>query len=450
LAAGTYSSATNGEKFPLALKSRTRLVGTHPDSVLLNGIFSARLLEIADAESIEVRNLALINGKAGDNGAGLRARNVKSLVLANVSLNKNTTSGFGGGLAAESVKGLQISQCRFNGNTGNAAGAFIRNSDGVIFSSTLQGNKAPGRGSALYLEDAALKVHSSRIMQNTVEGGEVGGAIYCRGTIVPVIGGEAGRGNDIFNNTGGASGKELSRTDTTPIINARYNYFGAPTPGEALVSPLPGFDLAFARTQPLANNNAPVAQSVAPVTNQTITMTKEDTVNFVVSFVDPDNDPLTYVWSVDDFPLSFGAGFSLFSVFYSEGMHTVRLAVNDGFNTLELNWKVQIGATGVAENAEGLPTSFKLDRAYPNPFYAGANASTITLHLPRASEVRVQVYDLLGRQVRALLLAHKPAGIHRLAWEGQDDAGRLLPSGVYVMKMSAGEFHSTQKIMLRR
>jgi len=450
LAAGTYSSATNGEKLPLALKSRTRLVGTHPDSVLFNGIFTARLLEIAEAESIEVRNLALINGKSVDNGAGLRARNVKSLTLANVSLNKNTTTGFGAGLAAENVTGLRISQCRFMDNTGNAAGAFIRASEGVVFGSTFQGNKSPARGSALYLEDAALQVHSSRIIQNVVEGGEVGGAIYCRGTIVPIIGGEVGRGNDIFNNTGGTAGKELSRTGTTPIINARYNYFGTPTPGEAIASPLAGFDLAFARTQPLANNNVPVVQSVSPAANQTITMAKEDTVNFVVSVVDPDNDPLTYVWSVDDFPLSFGVNFSLFSVFYAEGLHTVRLVVNDGFNTLALNWKVQIGATGVSESEGELPTSFKLEQAYPNPFHAGKNASTITLHLPRASEVRVQVYDLLGRQVRTLLASNKTAGIHRLAWEGKDDAGRLLPGGVYVMKMIAGDFHATQKIMLMR
>lgn len=452
LAAGTYSSATNGEKFPVVLKSRTRLVGTHPDSVLLNGIFATRLLEIAEAESIEVRNLAIINGKSSDNGAGLRARNVKALTLANVFFNKNTTTGFGAGLAAESVTGLQISQCRFIENTGNAAGAFIRASAGTIFGSTLQNNKAPSRGSALYLEDAALNLNTNRITQNMVEGGGVGGAIYCRGNVVPIIGGEAGRGNDIFNNTGGASGKEISRTGTTPIINARYNYFGTPTPGETSASPLAGFDLAFARTQPLANNNAPVVQSVAPITNQTITMSKEDTVNFVVSIIDPDNDPLTYVWFVDDFPLSFGTGFSLFSVFYSEGQHTVRLAVNDGFNTLELNWNVQIGATGVNEIAGELPKSFKLEQAYPNPFSLASSqaASTITLHLPRASEVRAHVYDLLGRQVRTLLAAHKPAGVFRLAWNGKDEAGRLLPSGVYVVKVMAGEFHAAQKIILVR
>ncbi len=450
LAAGTYSSATNGEKFPIALKSRTRLVGTHPDSALLNGIFATRLLEIAEAESIEVRNLSLLNGKSVDNGAGLRARNAKSVVLANVYLSKNTTSGFGAGLSADNVQGLQISQSRFLENTGNGAGAFIRASEGVIFGSLFQSNKSPARGSALYLEDAALKLQSSRVIQNLVEGGDTGGAIYCRGTIVPIIGGEAGRGNDIFNNTGGASGKELSRTGTSPIINARYNYFGTPTPGEVLVSPLPGFDLAFARTQPLANNNTPVVQSVSPVTNQTIVMSKEDTVNFVVSLVDPDNDPLTYVWAVDDFPLSFGASFSLLSVFYAEGMHTVRLTVNDGFNTLELNWNVQIGATSVNETKGELPKSFKLEQAYPNPFHAGVSTSMITLHVPRASEVRLYVYDLLGRQVRALVAANKPAGIHRFAWEGKDDEGKALPSGVYVLKMLAGDFHATQKIMLMR
>ncbi len=450
LANGNYATVTNGEKLPIQLKSRTRLAGTHQDSVFINGINASRLLEIAEAESIEVRNLTLINGKTSDNGAGLRIRNAKSITLNGVHFSKNVTEGFGAGLAAENAQNLQISRSRFSENTGNGAGAFLRDCEGTIFGSTLQSNKSPSRGSALYLENAAVLLATNRILQNIVEAGETGGAIYCRGTVVPQIGGEVGKGNDIFNNTGGAAGKELSRTGTTPIINARYNYFGTPTPGEATASPLPGFDLSFARTQPLANNNVPVVQSVSPVTNQTIVMSKEDTVNFIVSIVDPDNDPLTYVWYVNDFPLSFGTNFSFFSVFYDEGLHTVRLAVNDGFNSLELNWNVQVGATGVDEKEEALPASFKLEQAYPNPFHTGAGASTITLHLPRASEVRLQVYDLLGRQVRTLLAANKIAGIHRLAWNGKDDEDRLLPNGVYVVKLIAGEFHATLKVMLMR
>ncbi|NUO84093.1 right-handed parallel beta-helix repeat-containing protein, partial [candidate division KSB1 bacterium] len=450
LARGNYASVTNGEKLPIVLKSRTRLVGAHQDSVFLNGLNAARLLEIAEAESIEVRNVTLSNGKTADNGAGMRVRNAKSIALNGVHFNKNVTEGFGAGLAAEGVQNLQISRCRFSGNTGNGAGAFLRDGDGAIFGSTFESNKSPSRGSALYLENAAVQLSTNRIVQNIVEAGDTGGAIYCRGAIVPQIGGEVGKGNDIFNNTGGTAGKQISRTGAAPLINARYNYFGTPTPGEETASPLAGFDLSFARTQPLANNNAPVVQSVVPVTNQTIAISKADTVNFVASIVDPDNDPLTFVWYVDDFPRSFATNFDFFAVFYSEGLHTVRLTVNDGFNTLELLWSVQVGVTSVETEEAALPTSFKLEQAYPNPFHAGAGMSTITLQLPRTSEVHLQVYDLLGRQVRTLLAAKKSAGVHRLAWNGKDDAGRLLPNGVYVVKLIAGAFHATQKIMLMR
>lgn len=448
LARGNYASATNGERLPIQLKSFTRLAGTHRDSVFINGLNASGLLEIAEAESIEVRNLTLVNGKTSGNGAGLRIHNAQAVTLSNVHFNKNTTAGFGGGLAAENVKSLSITQCLFSENNGNGAGAFIRDAEGVLFGSTLQGNKSPARGSALYLENAALQLTTNRIMQNTVEAGETGGAIYCRGTVVPVIGGEPGRGNDIYNNIGGAMGKQLSRTGNAPIINARYNYFATAAPGEETASPLAGFDLSFARTQPLEKNNAPVVQSVTPLTNQTLILSKEDTVNFAVIVVDPDNDPLTYVWHVNDFPLSFGTSYSFFSVFYREGLHTVRLLVSDGTNTLELNWNLQIGATSVAAKGENLPAHFKLERPYPNPLRLGAEGSTIALHLPRASAVRLFVYDLLGKQVRTLISSNKSAGVHRLAWNGRNDAGQMLPAGVYILKMTAGEFQATAKIIL--
>jgi hypothetical protein len=91
----------------------------------------------------------------------------------------------------------------------------------------------------------------------------------------------------------------------------------------------------------------------------------------------------------------------------------------------------------VAEKAAGnsLPKEFALRGSYPNPF----NASTqINFALPQAGSVRLVIYNLLGQPVRTLLDGDQPAGERSVLWNGTDNSGRGLSSGVYFYKISFG------------
>ena len=67
---------------------------------------------------------------------------------------------------------------------------------------------------------------------------------------------------------------------------------------------------------------------------------------------------------------------------------------------------------------------------FPNPF----NASTaISVTLPEAGEVHIEVYNILGQAVRRLFRGYRPAGVYQLAWDGRDDDGRAAASGVYLV-----------------
>ncbi|MEM1043228.1 MAG: alpha-amylase family glycosyl hydrolase [Bacteroidota bacterium] len=94
------------------------------------------------------------------------------------------------------------------------------------------------------------------------------------------------------------------------------------------------------------------------------------------------------------------------------------------------------------EAGPGTPLAFGLDAAYPNPF---ASAATIGYTLAAPSAVRLEVYDVLGRRVAVLADGLLPAGTHRAVLDGSS-----LPSGTYVVRLTAGADSATQKLLLLR
>ncbi|MBN1466937.1 T9SS type A sorting domain-containing protein, partial [candidate division KSB1 bacterium] len=89
-----------------------------------------------------------------------------------------------------------------------------------------------------------------------------------------------------------------------------------------------------------------------------------------------------------------------------------------------------------------LPQAFSLSQNYPNPFNAG---TTIEYALPRTTFVTLQVYNLRGEQVAALVAEQREAGVHRIRWDARE-----LASGVYLYQLAAGEFLQSKKLILMR
>lgn len=85
----------------------------------------------------------------------------------------------------------------------------------------------------------------------------------------------------------------------------------------------------------------------------------------------------------------------------------------------------------LAVDGPGLPRELALSASSPQP---ARGATTLRLALPRAAQVRLAVFDAQGRRVRALLDEPRAAGEHALRWDGRDDAGRAVPSGLYLLR----------------
>jgi flagellar hook assembly protein FlgD len=84
---------------------------------------------------------------------------------------------------------------------------------------------------------------------------------------------------------------------------------------------------------------------------------------------------------------------------------------------------------------------------YPNPF----NPETSIFYSVKGdAKVNVTIYNLLGQKVKTLVNGNTKSGNHSIKWNGKDDAGRNVTSGVYFYRMEAGKYTSTQKMILMK
>jgi hypothetical protein len=88
----------------------------------------------------------------------------------------------------------------------------------------------------------------------------------------------------------------------------------------------------------------------------------------------------------------------------------------------------------VEDNSPEVQQVFTLSPNAPNPFNA---ATSIRFELYRAGDVSLVVYDSLGRVVARLVEGHLNAGLHAVTWDGADNAGVLVSSGVYVYRLAS-------------
>ena len=94
-----------------------------------------------------------------------------------------------------------------------------------------------------------------------------------------------------------------------------------------------------------------------------------------------------------------------------------------------------------------VPSSYALSQNYPNPFNP---ETTIRYDLPAEIQVTASIYNAMGQRIRTLLGGTQEAGYHRVLWDGRDDTGQSVASGVYLCRMEADNFSAVRKLMLVR
>lgn len=139
-------------------------------------------------------------------------------------------------------------------------------------------------------------------------------------------------------------------------------------------------------------------------------------------------------------------------------IHASKFKLEEGtVSGINLNGSAALAAPGVdfilnaatsveeIENEIEIPTAFGLSNNYPNPFNP---TTTIEFKVPEVSNVKITVYNVLGQSVKTLVNANFTTGNYKVSWDGTNEVGSQVSSGIYFYRLDAGNFSHTKRMLL--
>ncbi len=106
---------------------------------------------------------------------------------------------------------------------------------------------------------------------------------------------------------------------------------------------------------------------------------------------------------------------------------------------------VDASASGVNRKNTGVPDKYELQQNFPNPF----NPTTrISFNLPKATRVRLDIYNIRGELINRLVDKQQTPGVYEILWDGKNMSGQQMSSGIYFYKLHAGSFQQVRQMTL--
>ena len=119
--------------------------------------------------------------------------------------------------------------------------------------------------------------------------------------------------------------------------------------------------------------------------------------------------------------------------------------IPDTLRTIDFSYPLDVGDD---QAPDALPKNYTLEQNYPNPF----NQSTeLRYYIPervKSSSVSMKIYNLLGQWIKTLVNERQTPGEHSVIWDGKDESGREVSSGIYFYRLEAGNFKLTRRMVL--
>ena len=370
-----------------------------------------------DSASV-VKGFTIQNGSA-DEGGGIRCFH-SSPVITNCTFSYNSANSLGGGISCDNSSPMIIHNI-FSGNStlhGHGGGIYCYDSSPMITNNTLS-NNAAGRGGGGIHCDSSFPM----IIHNTFSGNSagLGGGIYCYESSPVII------HNTFSGNRASGGGGICCRRDSSPTV--RNTILWEDTPGE--------IDLDDSSTITIT------CSGIQGGTGRSW---------FGTGCIDA--DPLFVNPARGDYHLQPGS-----PCIDAGDPNSPQDPDGTRADMGALYFDQSTTITVIAIDAEGMipgrlervqseiPTVYRLSQNYPNPFNP---ETTVSYDIAKTGTVRLSIYALTGQHIRTLVNGERFAGSYSAIWDGRDDAGRDVASGVYLCRMAAGEYSMVRKMLVAR
>ena len=126
-----------------------------------------------------------------------------------------------------------------------------------------------------------------------------------------------------------------------------------------------------------------------------------------------------------------------------ENLHAV--AIIQDWDSQEILQAAQVNLISTGVNDPVVPAEISLHQNYPNPFNP---STTINLSLNKEQMVTLEIYNIKGEKVKQLVNSQLSAGQHSITWDGRDDAGKQISSGIYFYRMITKDYSATKRMIM--
>ncbi len=394
VAPGLYSPSKTGETFPVLCKSYVSILGDGPNSTILDAEQQNQVVQLYIVNNMFFQGFTLCNGETNNDGGGINTFRSNNVIFKDLVISNNTAFCSGGGIYCSVIYLSSLYKISF---------------ENVL----VHNNKCDRYGGGICLRRGEYILENVTVYDN----------IYFNAS------------SNIYGEINHAGGLVLSMGSKVNLINSiiannqPYNIISSTTP------PLGGDNILTV----LSSNIQGGRDSIKDVYDNSI-------INWLDGNIDADplfvgGDPFDYHLSGDSPCIDAG------TVFYEwEGDTLVNMEESEYSGPAPDMGAYEYGVLNRIES-ESVPLRFELEQNYPNPFNP---VTQISYQLPHPDRVRLTVYDVLGREVKALLDADRPAGIHAIQWDGWDVSGKTVAAGVYFYRIEAGGFNRVKKMVLLR
>jgi hypothetical protein len=120
---------------------------------------------------------------------------------------------------------------------------------------------------------------------------------------------------------------------------------------------------------------------------------------------------------------------------------------NASADDTKLHVKFEQGVTAVERVKLQIPSGYTLSQNYPNPFNP---TTSIVYQLGKNGDVQLSIFNTLGQRIRTMVNGAQNAGTHTVVWDGKNDFGKNVSTGIYLYQLKTRDFVKTKKMVLVR